>query len=250
MAGFVGNAWPELKTFANFPQRGSPPRRAEGLLPLVELTVRHDHGHPRRMATSWSGKPSPWARKSDRRQGKGTSVVSGMLTIDGSQGEGGGQVLRSSLALSLVTGRPLVVEKIRAARKKPGLLRQHLTAVLAAAEVSGAEVEGAALGSRHLVFRPGRVRSGNYAFRVGTAGSATLVLQTVLPALLLAEGESNLTLEGGTHRRRCDRPVSGIPRGHTRQGPGGRQKNTSPKRLLRSSSHSTGSRDSHEAYHS
>jgi RNA 3'-terminal phosphate cyclase (ATP) len=122
-----------------------------------------------------------------------------MLTIDGSQGEGGGQVLRSSLALSLVTGRPLVIEKIRAGRKKPGLLRQHLTAVLAAAEVSGGEVEGAALGSRRLVFRPSPVRSGNYAFRVGTAGSATLVLQSVLPALLLAEGESNLTLEGGTH---------------------------------------------------
>ena len=120
-------------------------------------------------------------------------MAPGILTIDGSQGEGGGQVLRSSLALSLVTGRPFVIEKIRAGRKKPGLLRQHLTAVLAAAEVGGAEVEGAALGSRRLVFRPGRVRSGDYAFRVGTAGSATLVLQTVLPALLLAEGESNLT---------------------------------------------------------
>ena len=122
-----------------------------------------------------------------------------IITIDGSQGEGGGQVLRSSLALSLVTGRSLVIEKIRAGRKKPGLLRQHLTAVLAAAVGSGADVEGATLGSRRLVFRPGPVRAGDYAFRVGTAGSATLVLQTVLPALLLAEGESNLTLEGGTH---------------------------------------------------
>jgi RNA 3'-terminal phosphate cyclase (ATP) len=109
-----------------------------------------------------------------------------MLTIDGSQGEGGGQVLRSSLALSLVTGRPLVIEKIRAGRKKPGLLRQHLTAVLAAAEVCAAEVDGAALGSCRLVFHAGQVRSGNYTFDVGTAGSATLVLQTILPALLLA----------------------------------------------------------------
>src|SRR5208283_3438791 len=117
-------------------------------------------------------------------------MARGMLTIDGSQGEGGGQVLRSSLALSLVTGRPLVIEKIRAGRKKPGLLRQHLTAVLAAAKVGGAEVEGAALGSLRLVFRPSQVRSGDYAFRVGTAGSATLVFQTVLPVLLLAEGES------------------------------------------------------------
>jgi RNA 3'-terminal phosphate cyclase (ATP) len=122
-----------------------------------------------------------------------------MLTIDGSQGEGGGQVLRSSLALSLVTGRPFTIEKIRAGRKKPGLLQQHLTAVLAAAEVGGAEVEGAKLGSRRVVFRAGAVRSGDYAFRVSTAGSATLVLQTVLPALLLAEGESNLVFEGGTH---------------------------------------------------
>ena len=122
-----------------------------------------------------------------------------LITIDGSQGEGGGQVLRSSLALSLVLGRPFAIEKIRAGRKKPGLLQQHLTAVLAAADVGNAEVQGAALGSRRLEFRPGPVRSGNYAFRVGTAGSATLVLQTVLPALLSAEGESNLVLEGGTH---------------------------------------------------
>ena len=91
--------------------------------------------------------------------------MSGIITIDGSQGEGGGQVLRSSLALSLVTGRPLVIEKIRAGRKKPGLMRQHLTAVAAAAEVGAAEVEGAVLGSRRVVFRPSQVRSGDYAFR-------------------------------------------------------------------------------------
>jgi len=76
-------------------------------------------------------------------------MAAGILTIDGSQGEGGGQVLRSLLALSLVTGRPVVVDKIRAARKKPGLMRQHLTAVLAAAEVGGAEVEGATLGYQY-----------------------------------------------------------------------------------------------------
>jgi len=122
-----------------------------------------------------------------------------ILTIDGSQGEGGGQVLRSSLAMALVTGRPFVIENIRAGRKKPGLMRQHLTAVEAACKVSGAQVEGAAIGSARLEFRPGKVMAGDYAFRVGTAGSTTLVLQTVLPALLLADGESNLTLEGGTH---------------------------------------------------
>jgi RNA 3'-terminal phosphate cyclase (ATP) len=125
--------------------------------------------------------------------------MSDILRIDGAQGEGGGQVLRSSLALSLVTGRPCDIESIRAKRKKPGLMRQHLTAVLAAAEVGRAEVEGAQLGSSRLVFRPNPVASGRYTFRVGTAGSATLVLQTVLPALLVADGESELTLEGGTH---------------------------------------------------
>lgn len=122
-----------------------------------------------------------------------------LLTIDSSQGEGGGQVLRSSLALSLVTGKPFVIEKIRAKRKRPGIMRQHLTAVRAAAEIGCAETEGAQTDSSRLVFRPHRVEAGRYTFRVGTAGSATLVLQTVLPALLLAEGESELTLEGGTH---------------------------------------------------
>lgn len=123
----------------------------------------------------------------------------GMITIDGSQGEGGGQILRTSLALSLVTRQPFRLENIRAGRQKPGLLRQHLTAVGAAATVGGAEVVGAALGSKALEFRPGAVTPGNYHFTVGTAGSATLVLQTVLPPLLTADGISTLTLEGGTH---------------------------------------------------
>jgi len=122
-----------------------------------------------------------------------------LLTIDGSQGEGGGQVLRSSLALALVTGTPFVIENIRARRKKPGLMQQHLTAAAAAAEVGRADVQGAHVGSTRLVFRPQRVAPGEYTFRVGTAGSATLVLQTVLPALLTADGPSQLTLEGGTH---------------------------------------------------
>ena len=122
-----------------------------------------------------------------------------MLTIDGSFGEGGGQILRTSLALSLVTGKPFRIGNIRAGRKNPGLLRQHLTAVNAATEISRAEVTGAAIGSRELTFAPGSVVSGNYAFAVGTAGSTTLVLQTVLPALLVASGKSKLILEGGTH---------------------------------------------------
>lgn len=122
-----------------------------------------------------------------------------MITIDGSSGEGGGQILRTSLALSLVTGKPFRMEKIRARRPKPGLRRQHLTAVLAAAEVGQAEVEGAELESRELAFVPSGVRPGEYRFDVGTAGSTTLVLQTVLPALMTASGPSQLQIEGGTH---------------------------------------------------
>jgi RNA 3'-terminal phosphate cyclase (ATP) len=121
------------------------------------------------------------------------------LLIDGSRGEGGGQILRTSLALSAVTGRPFRIERIRARRPKPGLQRQHLAAVQAAAAVCGAEVRGATLGSTALDFVPGRPAPGGYRFDVGSAGSAGLVLQTVLPALLSAPGPSRLVLEGGTH---------------------------------------------------
>jgi RNA 3'-terminal phosphate cyclase (ATP) len=122
-----------------------------------------------------------------------------VITIDGAAGEGGGQILRTSLALSLVTGRPFRIVNIRAGRKKPGLLRQHLTAVQAATQVGDAVTDGAGIGSTELVFRPEGIRAGDYRFAVGTAGSTTLVLQTVLPALMLADGPSHLTLEGGTH---------------------------------------------------
>ena len=122
-----------------------------------------------------------------------------MITIDGSFGEGGGQILRTSLALSLVTGKPFCMENIRAKRDKPGLLRQHLTAVNAAVEVGNAKVEGNTIGSLKLSFTPGKVKAGAYHWAVGTAGSATLVLQTILPALLIADGPSELVLEGGTH---------------------------------------------------
>lgn len=122
-----------------------------------------------------------------------------MKVIDGSQGEGGGQVLRSALALSLVTGTPFRIERIRAGRERPGLLRQHLACVRAATEIGGGECEGAELGSSSLAFRPGRLRPGSHRFAVGTAGSAALVLQSVLPALLPAEGEFELVIEGGTH---------------------------------------------------
>lgn len=122
-----------------------------------------------------------------------------MIHIDASQGEGGGQILRTSLALSMVTGQPILLDKIRARRPKPGLMRQHLTCVTAAQAISGAQVEGATPGSQTLRFTPGPVRGGEYEFSVGTAGSVMLVLQTVWPAMLLAEAPTRLTLQGGTH---------------------------------------------------
>jgi RNA 3'-terminal phosphate cyclase (ATP) len=123
----------------------------------------------------------------------------GMITIDGAEGEGGGQILRTALALSLVTGQPFRIVNIRAGRKKTGLLRQHLTAIYAAIEVGDAVADGAEMGSQELVFRPEKIRTGDFRFAIGTAGSVTLVLQTVLPALMLAGKPSTLILEGGTH---------------------------------------------------
>lgn len=122
-----------------------------------------------------------------------------MLTLDGSQGEGGGQILRTGLALSMVTGRPLRIDRIRAGRSKPGLMRQHLACVQAAVEISGGQADGAEPGSQSLQFTPGAVRAGDYTFRIAGAGSCLLVLQTVLPALMLADAPSRLQLAGGTH---------------------------------------------------
>lgn len=122
-----------------------------------------------------------------------------MITIDGSIGEGGGQVLRSALALSVCTQQAFRIDRIRAGRPKPGLMRQHLTAVNAAAAICGGRVQGAAVGSQSLTFEPGTIIPGEYTFSIGSAGSATLVLQTVLPPLLCAASRSSITLEGGTH---------------------------------------------------
>lgn len=121
------------------------------------------------------------------------------ILLDGSQGEGGGQILRSALALSMITGAPFRIERIRARRPKPGLLRQHLTAVNAAAAICAAHVQGNTAGSQTLEFIPGAIRGGEYRFDIGTAGSCTLVLQTVLPALWFAAGDSVVTVSGGTH---------------------------------------------------
>ena len=123
-----------------------------------------------------------------------------MIELDGAFGEGGGQILRSALALSLLTGKPFRIRNIRARRKNPGLRPQHLAAVRAAAEVGRAEVRGDALGSGELYFYPRGVFAGRYRFATGTAGAATLVFQTVLlPLALRGGGASELVLEGGTH---------------------------------------------------
>lgn len=122
-----------------------------------------------------------------------------MIIIDGSYGEGGGQILRTALSLSLITGKPFTIEKIRAGRKKPGLLRQHLTALTAAKQISKAQVDGDFIGSNKIIFKPDTILTGNYHFSVGTAGSTTLILQTILPVLLTASSESKICLEGGTH---------------------------------------------------
>jgi len=122
-----------------------------------------------------------------------------MINIDGSAGEGGGQILRTALGLSLVTGKSFQITNIRANRKKPGLMRQHLAAVRAAAEIGNAQVNGAEIYSPRLDFIPGLIKPGAYRFSIGTAGSCTLVFQAILPALLIAEKASEIILEGGTH---------------------------------------------------
>lgn len=122
-----------------------------------------------------------------------------MLTIDGAQGEGGGQILRTALSLSICLGRPFRMVNIRANRHRPGLQPQHLAAVRAAARVAQAEVAGAERDSQSLYFTPAHATAGDYHFDIGTAGSTVLVLQTILPALLLVTEPSTILLEGGTH---------------------------------------------------
>lgn len=121
------------------------------------------------------------------------------LKIDGAYGEGGGQIIRTSLALSLITGTPIHITNIRAGRKKSGLLRQHLACVKAAKAIGQAKVTGAELGSSEITFALQTVQAGDYEFAIGSAGSTTLVLQTVLPALMLLDKPSTVTVSGGTH---------------------------------------------------
>lgn len=119
------------------------------------------------------------------------------IQLDGTSG--GGQMLRTALSLAMVTGQPFRMIHIRGKRRKPGLMRQHLTCVKAACEISDGTVDGAEIGSTEIVFRAGKPKAGSYQFSIGTAGSTGLLFQTLLPALLHAEGTSKLRLEGGTH---------------------------------------------------
>jgi RNA 3'-terminal phosphate cyclase (ATP) len=136
-----------------------------------------------------------------------------MIEIDGSEGEGGGQMLRSALSLSMCTDQAFRLKNIRAKREKPGLMRQHLTALQAAAAVCDAKVTGAEVGSGEITFRPGTVKAGDYQFAIGTAGSTTLVLQTVLPALLTGAVPSTIRITGGTHNKACP-PVDFLQRAY------------------------------------
>jgi len=128
------------------------------------------------------------------------------VEIDGSYGEGGGQILRTALGLSALTGKPFAMSGIRAQRSKPGLMPQHVAGVLAMADVCGAKIDGARIGSTDVDFEPGeQIRPGNYTFDIaevahgGSAGSVTLLLQSLLVPLALAPAASKLTLKGGTH---------------------------------------------------
>ncbi len=125
-----------------------------------------------------------------------------MIEIDGSEGEGGGQILRSALALSILTGKPFKLINIRARRPKPGLAAQHLASVKAAAQICGALYKGGSIGSAVLVFEPGPVKAGDYHFAIGTAGATALVLHTIyLPLALRGGADSRVTILGGTHVR-------------------------------------------------
>ncbi len=125
------------------------------------------------------------------------------ISIDGSYGEGGGQILRTALALSALLKEPFEIHHIRAGRKRPGLAAQHLTAIKAVAEITSAQVQGAEIGSGRFAFRPRELKAGSYRFDIGTAGSTGLVLQAVLPGLAFADTTSIVTITGGTHIPWC-----------------------------------------------
>jgi len=121
------------------------------------------------------------------------------IEIDGSQGEGGGQIIRTALSLSVITGKAFTITGIRAGRRQTGLKEQHLTCVRACSRISQAVVEGDCVGSSTLTFIPGEIRSGNYHFDISTAGSTSLVFQCVFFPLAMAHERSSISITGGTH---------------------------------------------------
>jgi RNA 3'-terminal phosphate cyclase (ATP) len=121
-----------------------------------------------------------------------------MIEVDGSYGEGGGQVLRTAVALAAVLSKEIRVFNIRAGRAEPGIKAQHMTGVKAASELSSGHLDGLAVGSTEFIFKPGKLKTGNFRFDVGTAGSVTLVLQTLMPILAFAPGSVQLEITGGT----------------------------------------------------
>ena len=158
--------------------------------------ARHDAMGPHREVA----RPSSGSRRGAGGISLGTEAGSKLITLDGSSGEGGGQILRTALTLSLLTGRPFRIVKIRANRDKPGLRPQHLKAVEAAATLGAAEVVGGSVGSRDLTFRPGKLEPRDLRVDIGTAGATALVLQTLhLPLALRSTGPVRLTLTGGTY---------------------------------------------------
>lgn len=169
------------------------------------------HGAAAASAQGPHGRPGPAPGGEPGEPGKRSRVVSTrpsptprLVTLDGSLGEGGGQILRTALTLSLLTGRPFRLVKVRANRDRPGLRPQHLAAVLAAAELADAEVSGAEVGSRDLTFRPRAYAPRDLSLDIGTAGSAALVLQTLhLPLALKADQPVRVTLTGGTFNTRA-----------------------------------------------
>ena len=189
-----------------------------------------------------------------------------MIVLDGAQGEAGGQVLRSALALSICTQQPFRMTNVRIHRDMPGLLRQHVAAVRAAADLANADTSGAQLGSRELMFRPRQCHAGDYSFEVGPGGSCSLILQTVLPALLLADAPSTVQITGGTHHRNAP-PFDHLQRafipllermgaqiklslsgyGFQPSGSGGIRVDLSPSTLLPISIHERGARNSYFA---
>ncbi len=121
-----------------------------------------------------------------------------MIEVDGGYGEGGGQILRSSLTFSAITGKETRIRGIRVKRPNPGLRAQHLAAVKATSIITSGRLEGAKIGSTEIIFKPGKIKGGRYEFDIGTAGSITLLLQTLIPILIFSNAESYLEVRGGT----------------------------------------------------